>query len=59
MSASKWLEVADAEMGHMRDSSGTVVITEFRCRILAGVHSGDSCATGMMGRPLGNVVNFS
>ena len=52
------LEVADAEIGHMRDSFGTVVITEFRRSVPAGVHSGDAGATGVMGGPLGNVVNF-
>ena len=52
-------EVADAEMSHVRDSFGTVVVTEFRSGFLAGVHSGDSSATRVMGCPLGDVVNFS
>ena len=52
-------EVADAEMSHVRDSLGTVVVTEFGSGFLAGVHSGDAGATGMMGCPLGDVVNFS
>src|SRR5437763_36356 len=46
-------------MSHMRDSLGTVEVPEFGCRFLAGVHSGDSGATGVMGRPLGDVVDFS
>src|SRR5262245_66026888 len=52
-------EVADAEMGHVRDSFGTVVVTEFGSGFLAGVHSGDSSATRVMGCTLGDVVNFS
>ena len=52
-------EVADAEMSHVRDSFGTVVVPEFRSGFLAGVHSGDSSAARVMGRPLGDVVNFS
>ena len=52
-------EVADAEISHMRDSFGTVVVTEFGSGFLAGVHSGDSSAAGVMGRPLGDVINFS
>ena len=52
-------EVADAEMSHVRDSFGTVVITEFGSAFLAGVHSGDPSATRVMGCPLGDVVNFS
>src|SRR5512140_2094529 len=52
-------EVADAEMSHVRDSFGTVVVTEFGSSFLAGVHSGDSGATRVMGCPLGDVVNFS
>src|SRR5512141_1449106 len=52
-------EVADAEMSHVRDSFGTVVVTEFGGGFLAGVHSGDSGATGVMGCPLGDFVNFS
>src|SRR5215510_9219555 len=52
-------DVADAEIGHVRDSFGTVVIAEFRSGFLAGVHSGDSSATRVMGCPLGDVVNFS
>ena len=46
-------------MSHVRDSFGTVVVPEFRGGFLAGVHSGDSSAAGVMGRPLGDVVNFS
>src|SRR5579871_3177279 len=46
-------------MSHMRDSLSTVVVTEFNSGFLAGVHSGNSSATGMMGCPLGDVVNFS
>ena len=52
-------EIADAELSHVRDSFGTVVVPEFRSGFLAGVHSGDSSAAGVMGRPLGDVVNFS
>src|SRR6185369_10555731 len=52
-------EVANAEMRHVRDSFGTVVVTKFGGGFLAGVHSGDSGATGVMGCPLGDVVNFS
>src|SRR5215470_10574993 len=52
-------EVADAEMSHVRDSFGTVVVPEFRSGFLAGVHSGDSSAAGVMGRPLGDVVDFT
>src|SRR5205085_1154512 len=52
-------EVADAEMRHVRDSLRTVEVTEFGSGFLAGVHAGDSSATRMMGRPLGDVVNFS
>src|SRR3954468_18496855 len=52
-------ELADAEMNHVRDSFGTVVVTEFGGGFLAGVHSGDSSATGVMRRPLGDVVNLS
>src|SRR5215470_5262883 len=52
-------EVADAEMGHVRHSFGTVVVTELGGGFLAGVHSGDSSATRVMGCPLGDVVNFS
>ena len=44
-------EVADAEMGHVRNSFGAVVVPEFRSGFLAGVHSGDSSAAGVMGRP--------
>src|SRR5262245_40045077 len=51
-------EVADAEMSHVCDSFGTVVVPEFRSGFLAGVHSGDSSAAGVMGRPLGDVVDF-
>src|SRR5262249_14620454 len=50
---------ADAEMNHVRDSFGTVVVTEFGSGFLAGVHSGDSSATRMMGCPLADIVNFS
>src|SRR6185312_13342930 len=46
-------------MSHVRDSFGTVVVPEFRSAFLAGVHSGDSSAARVMGRPLGDVVNFS
>src|SRR4051794_32410633 len=46
-------------MSHVRDSLGTVVVAEFGSGFLAGVHSGDSSATGVMGRPLRDVVNFS
>src|SRR5207248_6122636 len=52
-------EVADAEMSHVRDSFGTVVVPEFRSSFLAGIHPGDSSAAGVMGRPLGDVVDFS
>src|SRR5262245_60541496 len=52
-------EVADAEMSHVRDSFGTVEVTEFCSGFLAGVHSGDSSATRVVGCPLGDVVNFS
>src|SRR5215475_11018113 len=52
-------EVADAEMSHVRDSFGTVVVAEFRSGFLASVHSGDSSTTRVMGCPLGDVVNFS
>src|SRR5262249_22320941 len=52
-------EVADAEMSHVRDSFGTVVVTEFGSGFPAGVHAGDSSATGVMGCPLRDVVNFS
>src|SRR5262249_1135634 len=45
-------------MSHVGDSFRTVVVTEFGSGFLAGVHSGDSGATGVMGCPLGNVVNF-
>ena len=46
-------------MSHVRDSFGAVVVPELRSGILAGVHSGDSSAAGVMGRPLGDVVNFA
>src|SRR5262249_35309268 len=46
-------------MSHVRDSFGTVVVTEFGSGFLAGVHSGDSSATRVMGCPLGDVVNLS
>ena len=46
-------------MSHVRESIGTVVVTEFGSGFLAGVHSGDSSATRVMGCPLGHVVNFS
>src|SRR5215212_5347261 len=46
-------------MSHVRDSFGTVVVTEFGSGFLAGVHSGDSGATRVMGCPRGDVVNFS
>src|SRR5262245_6341535 len=52
-------EVADAEMSHVRDSFGTVVVTEFGSGFLASIHSGDSSTTRMMGCPRGDVVNFS
>src|SRR6185437_16454895 len=52
-------DVADAEISHVRDSFGTVVVAEFRGGFLAGVHSRDSGATRVMGRPLGDVVDFS
>src|SRR5262245_24205716 len=52
-------EVTDAEMSHVRNSLGTVEVTEFGSGFLAGVHSGDSSATRVMRCPLGNVVNFS
>src|SRR5262245_29119925 len=52
-------EVADAEVSHVRDSFGTVVVTEFGSGFLTGVHSGDSSASRVMGCPLGEVVNFS
>src|SRR6185437_8259677 len=51
-------EIADAEMRHMRDRFGAVIVTEFRSCFLAGIHSGDSGATGVMGRPLRNVVDL-
>src|SRR6185437_6222253 len=51
-------EVADAEMRHMGDGFGAVIVTEFRSGFLAGIHSGDSGAPGVMGRPLRNVVDF-
>jgi hypothetical protein len=41
-------------MSHVRDSLGTVVVTEFGSGFLAGVHSGDSGATRVMGCPLGD-----
>ena len=46
-------------MSHVRYSFGAVVVTEFGSGFLAGVHSGDSSATRVMGCPLGDVVNFS
>ena len=46
-------------MRHVRDGFGTMVVAEFGSGFLAGVHSGDPGATGMMGRPLGDVENFS
>ena len=46
-------------MSHVRDSFGTVVVTEFGSGFLAGVHAGDAGATGVMRRPLGDVVDFS
>ena len=46
-------------MSHVRDSFGTVIVTEFGGGFLAGVHSCDSSATRVMRRPLGDVVNFS
>jgi hypothetical protein len=46
-------------MSPVRDSFGTVVVTEFGSSFLAGVHSGDSSATRVMGCPLGDIVNFS
>jgi hypothetical protein len=42
-----------------RQQDDTVVVTEFGSGFLAGVHSGDSSATRVMGCPLGEVVNFS
>src|SRR5215831_3755748 len=52
-------DVADAEISHVRDSFGTVIVAKFRSGFLAGVHSGDSSATRVMGRPFGDVVDFS
>src|SRR5262245_61502839 len=46
-------------MPHMRDGFGTVVVAEFRGGFFADVHSRDSGASGVMGRPLGDVVDFS
>src|SRR5436305_3639959 len=43
----------------MRDGFGAVVVAEFGGGFLAGVHSRDAGAAGVMGRPLGDVVNFS
>src|SRR3954452_6073493 len=51
-------EIADAEMSHVRDRFGTVIVPEFRRGFLAGIHPGDTGAAGVMGRPLGNVVDF-
>src|SRR5437870_1266748 len=52
-------QIADAEMNHVRDSLGTVEVSEFGGGFLAGVHTGYTSATRMMGGPLGDVVNFS
>src|SRR4029078_3352106 len=46
-------EVAYAEMSHVRDSFGTVVVTEFGSGFLAGVHSGAPSATARSGCPPG------
>jgi hypothetical protein len=46
-------------MNHVRDSFGAMVVAKFGSGFLAGVHSGYSSAARVMGRPLGNVVNFS
>jgi len=35
-------------MSHVRDSFGTVIVTEFRRGFLAGIHSRDAGATGVM-----------
>src|SRR5205085_5843152 len=51
-------EVADAEIRHVRDGLGAVVVTEFGGRFLAGIHARDSRAAGVMGRPLGDVIDF-
>src|SRR6476659_5067338 len=51
-------DVADAEIGHVRDSFGTVIVAEFRGGFLAGVHARDAGAAGVMGRPLGDVVDL-
>ena len=58
----RWLEfeeVADAEMSNVRNSLGTVVITEFGSGFLAAVHPGNSSATRVMRCPLSDVVDFS
>src|SRR5215475_10323138 len=46
-------------MSHMGDDFRTVEVTEFGSGFFAGVHSGDSSATRVMGCPLGDIVNFS
>ena len=40
------------------DRFGAVVVTKFGGGLLAGVHPGDSSTTRVVGRPLGNVVDF-
>src|SRR4030088_3086503 len=46
-------------MSHVRDSFGAVVVPKFGSGFLAGIHSRDSGAAGVMGCPLGNVVDLS
>ncbi len=57
----RWIldEIADAEIGHVRDGLGAMIVTEFGSGFLASVHSCDSSAARVMGSPLGDIVNFS
>src|SRR5579883_383971 len=52
-------QFADAEIGHVRDGFGAVVVAEFGSGFLAGVHARDAGPAGVMGRPLGDVVDLS
>src|SRR3569832_1555195 len=45
-------------MSHVRDCFRAVIVAEFGSRLLAGVHPGDTGATGAVRRPLGDVVDL-
>ena len=52
-------QLADAEMSHVRDGPGTVVVAELGGGFLAGIHARNAGATGVMRRPFRDVVNFA